>query len=142
MTTVGLGDYIPGDSEEQSYRHLYKICTTAYLIIGVTIMVWIIQVFSEIPELNMYKYFTLIKNGMLISHRDNCNIHSAASSTLFNVNNVNDKDVNNMTTIKVSRESTTLNNDQQQHNNYLSLNKSASDKLNSSSNTEYKTNTM
>jgi hypothetical protein len=56
---------------------MYKIFSIIYLIVGVMVMVWLLQVFSETPEFNFYKYFTLTKDGILTSHRDT--VHPAAS---------------------------------------------------------------
>jgi potassium channel subfamily K protein 1 len=63
LSTVGLGDYVPGDGVIQDHRHFYKLCSTAYLIIGVLIMVWLLEIFSEIPEFNLYRFVTLAKDG-------------------------------------------------------------------------------
>lgn len=70
LTTVGLGDYVPGESQTQNNRHLYKIASTIYLLVGVTVMVWLLQIFSETPEFNLYQLFTLTKDGILTNHRD------------------------------------------------------------------------
>ncbi|KAK2703307.1 hypothetical protein QYM36_018222 [Artemia franciscana] len=59
LTTVGLGDYIPGDSPYQQYRSLYKILTTIYLLFGLVVMVLILNIFYEIPELNFGNMFLL-----------------------------------------------------------------------------------
>jgi hypothetical protein len=77
LTTVGLGDYVPGDSEIQQHRHLYKIFSIMYLIVGVMVMVWLLEIFSQTPEFNLYKYITLSKDGILTHHQDT--IHTAAS---------------------------------------------------------------
>lgn len=59
LTTVGLGDYIPGDSSNQPYRPLYKIATTCYLFFGITIMMLTLAVFYDIPQLNLGLLFTV-----------------------------------------------------------------------------------
>ncbi|CAG9858855.1 unnamed protein product [Phyllotreta striolata] len=58
LTTIGLGDYIPGDSADQPYRPLYKIATTCYLFMGITVMMLTLAVFYDIPQLNLGLLFT------------------------------------------------------------------------------------
>lgn len=57
LSTVGLGDFVPGDRVDQTHRRLYKVVSTIYLMCGVMVMVWLIQVFGKTAEFNLYKYF-------------------------------------------------------------------------------------
>lgn len=59
LSTIGLGDYIPGDKNEQPYRVFYKIATTFYLIIGIMFVMLFISVLTQIPELNLARLFSL-----------------------------------------------------------------------------------
>lgn len=57
LTTIGLGDFIPGDDPGQQYRQLYKICTTIYLLIGLVGIMLLLTIFYEIPQLNFGHLF-------------------------------------------------------------------------------------
>lgn len=59
---------MPGDAYQQDYRHLYKIASTLYLLVGVTCVVWLLEIYSETPEFNLYRYVTLTREGQLTHH--------------------------------------------------------------------------
>lgn len=59
LSTIGLGDYIPGDQQEQPYRVVYKIATTFYLLFGIMFVMLLLNVITQIPQLNLAKLFAL-----------------------------------------------------------------------------------
>lgn len=58
LTTIGLGDFIPGDDPAQANRSLYKVATTAYLIVGLVALMLCLTVFYDIPQLNLGQLFS------------------------------------------------------------------------------------
>lgn len=59
LTTIGLGDYIPGESAEPTYRSTYKIIVSVYIILSLLSTVFVLKTFYEIPELKIMKIFAL-----------------------------------------------------------------------------------
>jgi len=54
LTTIGLGDYIPGDSSQhEKYRTLYKTGVGLYLITGLVLLSLTLTVYYDIPQLNL-----------------------------------------------------------------------------------------
>lgn len=63
LTTIGLGDYIPGNGISEDNRSFYKICITCYLIFGLIAMMLTLTIFYDIPQLNLGQLFTENING-------------------------------------------------------------------------------
>ncbi|XP_040576619.1 potassium channel subfamily K member 1 isoform X1 [Lepeophtheirus salmonis] len=57
LTTIGLGDYIPGDKAHGLYRAIYKCGIVVYLLLGLIMMTLIADIYYGIPELSLAKYF-------------------------------------------------------------------------------------
>lgn len=53
LTTIGLGDYTPGDGEEwldNDYRSLYKISCVVYFLVGLSFIVLILEMCAKVPD--------------------------------------------------------------------------------------------
>ncbi|XP_057390271.1 potassium channel subfamily K member 6 isoform X2 [Balaenoptera acutorostrata] len=52
LSTIGLGDYVPGEAPGQPYRALYKVLVTVYLFLGLVAMVLVLQTFRRLSDLH------------------------------------------------------------------------------------------
>lgn len=60
MTTIGLGDYIPGENRNTDFfKSLYYVGTTLYLFVGLVFMMTFLSLIYDVPELNFGYYFYL-----------------------------------------------------------------------------------
>ncbi|XP_058508164.1 potassium channel subfamily K member 1b [Solea solea] len=61
LSTIGLGDYVPGESVNQRFRELYKVGITVYLILGLIVMLVVLETFCELQQLKQLRKMFYLK---------------------------------------------------------------------------------
>ncbi|KAG8448741.1 hypothetical protein GDO86_015708 [Hymenochirus boettgeri] len=52
LCTIGLGDYVPGEQDNQWLRQLYKVSVAFYLFVGLMAMLVVVQTFHKAADLH------------------------------------------------------------------------------------------
>ncbi|XP_032396555.1 potassium channel subfamily K member 1b [Etheostoma spectabile] len=61
LSTIGLGDYVPGEATNQRFRELYKLGITVYLILGLIVMLVVLETFCELQQLKQLRKMFYLK---------------------------------------------------------------------------------
>ncbi|XP_040034782.1 potassium channel subfamily K member 1b [Gasterosteus aculeatus] len=61
LSTIGLGDYVPGEATNQKFRELYKVGITVYLILGLIVMLVVLETFCELQQLKQLRKMFYLK---------------------------------------------------------------------------------
>ncbi|XP_071376328.1 potassium channel subfamily K member 1b [Centroberyx affinis] len=61
LSTIGLGDYVPGESFNQKFRELYKVGITVYLILGLIVMLVVLETLCELQQLKQLRKMFYLK---------------------------------------------------------------------------------
>lgn len=61
LSTIGLGDYVPGEGTNQKYREIYKVGITIYLILGLIVMLVMLETFCELQQLKQLRKMFYLK---------------------------------------------------------------------------------
>ncbi|XP_004636830.1 potassium channel subfamily K member 6 [Octodon degus] len=70
LSTIGLGDYVPGEAPGQPYRALYKLLVTVYLFLGLVAMVLVLQTFHHVSNLHGLTELILLRSPCPASLRE------------------------------------------------------------------------
>ncbi|XP_043916605.1 potassium channel subfamily K member 1-like [Protopterus annectens] len=55
LSTIGLGDYVPGTAKNISLHRLYEFGITCYLLVGLIAMLLALETVCELPELKAFR---------------------------------------------------------------------------------------
>uniref|UniRef100_A0A3Q2XZZ6 Potassium channel subfamily K member n=1 Tax=Hippocampus comes TaxID=109280 RepID=A0A3Q2XZZ6_HIPCM len=61
LSTIGLGDYVPGEADNQRFREFYKLAITLYLILGLIVMLVVLETFCELQQLKKLRKMFYLK---------------------------------------------------------------------------------
>ncbi|XP_056291037.1 potassium channel subfamily K member 1b [Pseudoliparis swirei] len=61
LSTIGLGDYVPGEALNQKFREFYKVGITVYLILGLIVMLVVLETFCELQQLKQLRKMFYLK---------------------------------------------------------------------------------
>lgn len=61
LSTIGLGDYVPGEAANQKFRELYKVAITVYLTLGLIVMLVVLETFCELQQLKQLRKMFYLK---------------------------------------------------------------------------------
>lgn len=61
LSTIGLGDYVPGEGYHQKFRELYKLGITFYLILGLIAMLVVLETFCELQQMKKLRKMFYLK---------------------------------------------------------------------------------
>ncbi|XP_053317171.1 potassium channel subfamily K member 1 [Spea bombifrons] len=61
LSTIGLGDYVPGEDYNQKFRNLYKFGITCYLLLGIVAMLVVLETFCELQSLKTFRKIFHVK---------------------------------------------------------------------------------
>jgi len=76
MTTVGLGDFIPGELSGVEHRGIYKITVTFYLLMGLVLAITAVSTICAIPEFNLDRFFYVKKETQPKSDKEQLHLNS------------------------------------------------------------------
>ncbi|XP_067876306.1 potassium channel subfamily K member 1-like [Heterodontus francisci] len=65
LSTIGLGDYVPGEIQNQQFQELYKFGITVYLMIGLTAVLVALETFCELHKVKEFKRIFYLKKDKL-----------------------------------------------------------------------------